>query len=314
MAETQANTIDRQPQPKFRDRLFIAIFGKDTERSKRWRLDLYNALNGTNYTDPDALKLTTIENVIYIKMYNDVSFLVDSQMTLYEQQSRPNSNMPLRGLLYFAELYQKHLAQKEIDLNWSSLVKIPNPRFVVFYNGQPERPERYKLRLSEAFELEDKTGDFEWTAEVININPNKNETLVKSCKPMYDYVRLVERISTNKKAGMKIEQAVNEAVDWAIEEKFLEGFVREQKEEIIGMYLTEFNEERAIRGWRQEGIEEGRELGIAEGESKKAVEDARNMLNLKVGTPAQISQITGLSMEQVLELQKELAAEPAPAN
>ncbi|MBP5446769.1 MAG: hypothetical protein J6X95_01505, partial [Treponema sp.] len=68
------------------------------------------------------------------------------------------------------------------------------------------------------------------------------------------------------------------------------------------------------RGWRQEGIEEGRELGIAEGESKKAVEDARNMLNLKVGTPAQISQITGLSMEQVLELQKELAAEPAPAN
>ncbi len=314
MAETQANTIDRQPQPKFRDRLFIAIFGKDTERSKRWRLDLYNALNRTNYTDPDALKLTTIENVIYIKMYNDVSFLVDSQMTLYEQQSRPNSNMPLRGLLYFAELYQKHLAQKEIDLNWSSLVKIPNPRFVVFYNGQPERPERYKLRLSEAFELEDKTGDFEWTAEVININPNKNETLVKSCKPMYDYVRLVEKISTNKKAGMKIEQAVNEAVDWAIEEKFLEGFVREQKEEIIGMYLTEFNEERAIRGWRQEGIEEGRELGIAEGESKKAVETARNMLKLNVGTPAQISQITGLSMEQVLELQKELAAEPAPAN
>ena len=314
MAETQANTIDRQPQPKFRDRLFIAIFGKDTERSKRWRLDLYNALNGTNYTDPDALKLTTIENVIYIKMYNDVSFLVDSQMTLYEQQSRPNSNMPLRGLLYFAELYQKHLAQKEIDLNWSSLVKIPNPRFVVFYNGQPERPERYKLRLSEAFELEDKTGDFEWTAEVININPNKNETLVKSCKPMYDYVRLVEKISTNKKAGMKIEQAVNEAVDWAIEEKFLEGFVREQKEEIIGMYLTEFNEERAIRGWRQEGIEEGRELGIAEGESKKAVETARNMLKLNVGTPAQISQITGLSLEQILELQKELAAEPAPTN
>ena len=87
------SSIVGQPQPKYRDRLFIAIFGKDTERSKRWRLDLYNALNGTNYTDPDALKLNKIENIIYIKMYNDVSFLVDSQMTLYEQQSRPNANI-----------------------------------------------------------------------------------------------------------------------------------------------------------------------------------------------------------------------------
>jgi hypothetical protein len=297
MNETQ-NTIEGQPQPKYRDRLFIAIFGKDNERSKRWRLDLYNVLNGTNYADPDALELNTIENVIYIKMYNDVSFLVDSQMTLYEQQSRPNPNMPLRGLLYFAELYQKHLAQKDLDLNRSSLVKVPNPRFVVFYNGEPKRPERYKLRLSEAFELEDKSGDFEWTADVININPSKNETLVKKCKSLYDYVRLVGRISENKKKKMEIDQAVREAVDWAIGENFLEGFVREQKEEIIGMYLTEFNEESAIRGWRQDGIEEGRE--------EKAVEDARNFLAMNVLTPEQIAQGTGLPLEQVLALQKEL--------
>lgn len=294
MSETQ---ITRNPQTQFRDRLFIAIFGKNTERSKRWRLDLYNALNGTNYTDPNALKLNTIENVIYIKMYNDVSFLVDSQMTLYEQQSRPNLNMPLRGLLYFAELYQKHLTQKDLDLNLSTLVKIPNPRFVVFYNGEPERPERYKLRLSEAFELEDKSGDFEWTAEVININPNKNETLVKNCKPMYDYVRLVERILNNKKSGMQINQAVNEAVDWAIKENFLEGFIREQKEEIIGMYLTEFNEERAIRGWRQEGIEEGAK--------QKAVETAKNLL--KEGDALEkVARCTGLSLEQVKDLMAKL--------
>ena len=92
MNEIKSSIVGRT-QPQFRDRLFIAIFGKDNERSKRWRLDLYNALNGTAYTDPDALTLNTIENVIYIKMYNDVSFLVDSQMTLYEQQSRPNANI-----------------------------------------------------------------------------------------------------------------------------------------------------------------------------------------------------------------------------
>ena len=302
MNENQ-NMIEGQPQQKYRDRLFIAIFGKDTERSKRWRLDLYNALNGTSYTDPNALKLNTIENVIFVTMYNDVSFLVDSQMTLYEQQSRPNANMPLRGLFYFSQLYQKYLTQEDLDLQRPSIVKIPNPRFIVFYNGQPERPERYKLHLSDAFELEDKSGDFEWTAEAVNINPNKNESLVKSCKPMYDYVRLVEKISANKKKGMKIEQAVNEAVDWAIRENFLEGFVREQKEEIIGMYLTEYNEERAIRNWREDGI--------IEGAQQKAVEAARNMLKMNLGIPEQIAQITGLSLEQVLELQKELAAQPA---
>ncbi len=253
MNETQNNIIEGQPQPKYRDRLFIAIFGKD------------------------------------------------SQMTLYEQQSRPNPNMPLRGLLYFAELYQKHLAQKDLDLNRSSLVKVPNPRFVVFYNGELKRPERYKLRLSEAFELEDKSGDFEWTADVININPSKNETLVKKCKSLYDYVRLVGRISENKKKKMEIDQAVREAVDWAIGENFLEGFVREQKEEIIGMYLTEYNEERAIRNWKQDGRQE------------KAIEDARNLIKMNVLTPEQIAQAVGLSLEQVLELQKEMVAAPAQA-
>ena len=296
MSETQTNTIEGQPQPKIRDRLFIAIFGKDTERSKRWRLDLYNVLNGTNYTDPDALELNTIENVIYIKMYNDVSFLVDSQMTLYEQQSETNSNMPLRGLFYFAQLYQKHLSKKDLNLHRSSLIKIPNPRFIVFYNGDTKREERYKLRLSDAFEIKDSSGDFEWTSDVININQGTNETLVKKCKPLYDYVRLVGRISDNKKDGMKIGQAVREAVDWSIKENFLEGFVREQKEEIIAMCLTEYDEESAIRGWKQDGIEEGMQ--------RKAVEAARNLLAMNVLTPEQIAQAEGLPLVQVLELQK----------
>ena len=294
MSETQ-NIIQGQPQPKIRDRLFIAIFGKDTERSKRWRLDLYNALNGTNYTDPDALKLNTIENVIFVTMYNDVSFLVDSQMTLYEQQSRPYSNMPLRGLFYFSQLYQKYTSDNKLDLHRSTLIKIPNPRFVVFYNGEPGRTERYELRLSNAFEQKDGSGKFEWTADVININAGMNESLVKKCKPLYDYVRLVGRISDNQGNDMEIGRAVREAVEWACEQDLLDGFVREQKENIIGMCLTEFNEEIAIQNWREDGI--------IEGAQQKAVETARNMLKKNYPT-SDIAEITGLPLEQVLELQK----------
>ena len=293
MNEKQTNIIEVRPQPKFRDRLFIAIFGKNNERSKRWRLDLYNTLNGTNYTDPDALKLNTIENVIFVTMYNDVSFLVDSQMTLYEQQSRPNANMPLRGLFYFSQLYQRFISDNKLDLHRSSLIKIPNPGFVVFYNGEPSRSERYELRLSSAFEQKDVSGKFEWTADVININTNMNENLVKKCKPLYDYVRLVGRISINQSKKMGKEQAVREAVEWACKEDLLEGFVREQKETIIGMCLTEFNEEVAILNWRQDGIIEGRE--------QKALEAAKKLYSNGVSIDI-IANSLEMTQEQVKEI------------
>ena len=103
---------------------------------------------------------------------------------------------------------------------------------------------------------------------------------------------------------MEIGQAVREAVEWACEQDLLDGFVREQKENIIGMCLTEFNEEIAIRNWREDGIIEGAQA--------KAVEDARNFLAMNVLTPEQIAQAEGLPLEQVLALQKELAATKQP--
>ncbi|MBQ1713170.1 MAG: hypothetical protein II030_02115 [Treponema sp.] len=156
---------------EYKDRLFKAIFGRNTEESKRWRLELYNALNGTSYTDPDALEVNTIENVIYITMRNDISFLLDSEMNLYEQQSTRNPNMPLRGLMYFAQLYQIYLTERDKSLLSSKLVKIPTPKFIVFYNGSENEECRWNLKLSDSFMSEDKSGNFEWTAEVINMNP-----------------------------------------------------------------------------------------------------------------------------------------------
>ena len=98
---------------QYQDRLFKAIFGR--EEHKDWLLSLYNALNGSSYTDPSAIEINTIEGIIYVTMKNDISFLIDSQLNLYEQQSSYNPNMPLRGLMYFAELYQKHLTELPLE-------------------------------------------------------------------------------------------------------------------------------------------------------------------------------------------------------
>ena len=289
----------------YKDRLFISIFGKDNEQSKKWRLDLYNALRGTNYTDPDALELNTIENVIYLTMRNDISFLVDSQMTLFEQQSTFNPNMPLRGLMYFAQLYQMHLAKQGRTLFRTTLTKIPNPKFIVFYNGTKETEDREVLKLSDAFEIKDDSGQYEWTAELININPNHNKTLQKKCKPLYDYVRYVSQVNVNKRLGMQVKEAVNRAVEWAIRENLLDGYFKQQKEEILANSLTEFDAEEAYRDIRndgyEEGLAEGREAGRVEGASQKAIEDAENLLREGISIET-ISKCIGLPMEQLQEI------------
>ena len=161
---TAASLNPPVPKREYKDRLFKAIFGRNTEESKRWRLDLYNALNNTAYTDPDALTLTTIENVIYITMKNDISFLIGSQMNLYEQQSSFNPNMPLRGLMYFAQLYQMYLSSRRENLLSSRIVTIPAPCFIVFYNGDKKLPDVSCQRLSDAFEPAGSGEGFEWTA------------------------------------------------------------------------------------------------------------------------------------------------------
>ena len=301
-------TIDTRPVRNYKDTLFRMIFGGKDEKSAKWRMELYNALSGKNHTNPADLELTTIENVIYITTKNDVSFLVDSQMTLYEQQSKVNQNMPLRGLMYYAQLYQMYLTKQEKDL-FGGLVKIPVPQYVVFYNGDTNTPERYKMKLSEAFDYPDydvkirteKTADYEWTAEIININRNvieqKKNGLHKMCNALYDYIKYVDRIKVNQKNGMDINAAVDEAVNWAIEENLLEGFIKEQKAGVTAMSLTEFDQELYDKNRRREGYEEGAR--------DKAIENAKNCLK-EGDSPEKVARCIGLSLEEVQKLEKEL--------
>lgn len=138
MSEQNVNT-------QHKDRLFKKVFSK-----KEDLLSLYNAVNGTDYKNPEAIEINTIENFIYMGMKNDVSFLVTHVMNLYEQQSTVNPNMPLREFLYLAELYRKHFGD-HTDL-CSRLIKLPMPQFIVFYNGKTAEPDRRIMRMSEAYE------------------------------------------------------------------------------------------------------------------------------------------------------------------
>ena len=293
-AQTQPNVI-------YKDRLFKAIFGK--EEHKDWLLSLYNALNNSDYKNPDDLELTTIENIIYITMKNDLSFLIDSQMNLYEQQSTYNPNMPLRGLFYFAQLYQQHISKQKRDIYSSSLLKIPTPQFIVIYNGSKETADIENLKLSDAFEIPQNNGEFEWTATLVNINKGHKEPLLAKCKPLNDYATYIEKIKENIKQGMNKKEAVDEAMEYAIKNNMLNGFFQNQKLEVMNMSLTEFNQEEYDRNRYDEGKEAGIREGKETGMLQKALETAKKLLTMGL-EPAKVIQATGISDEQLKQLAK----------
>lgn len=135
-----SNKINRS----HKDRLFCTIF-----QEKKELLSLYNALNGTDYTEEEDLTVNTLENAIYMTMKNDISFLIYGILNLYEHQSTWNPNMPLRDLLYMTKQLKRWIEKNGADLYGSKQVTIPTPQAVVFYNGKQKRPERQVLKLSD---------------------------------------------------------------------------------------------------------------------------------------------------------------------
>ncbi|MCI6594301.1 MAG: hypothetical protein MSJ87_03470 [Firmicutes bacterium] len=121
MKKKTGNKMNR----RYKDRLFYALFG--SEERKRLTLELYNAINQTDYDNPNDLQLNTIEDVVYMGMKNDVSFLLASDLNMYEQQSTWNPNMPLRCFLYAAHALEKYLydTRNSSRLLTSTLVKVP---------------------------------------------------------------------------------------------------------------------------------------------------------------------------------------------
>ena len=119
----------------YKDRLYKMIFNNKSELLK-----LYNAINGTHYNDPAMLTITTLDNAIYMTMENDLSFIIDMRLALYEQQSTVNPNLPLRFLMYIADIYSAYV--KDMNIYSSKKLQIPLPSFVIFYNGVQSQPDK----------------------------------------------------------------------------------------------------------------------------------------------------------------------------
>ena len=228
---TETGTIRRT----YKDTVFRKIFN-----NKENLLALYNALNGTHYNNPEDIEIITLDNALFLKMKNDIAFLVSTdQICLVEHSSTVCLNYPLRSLLYLTKEYQAILKQRNQDILSYTQVKIPTPRCIVLYNGPAQRPEREVMKLSDAFANQDVEGCLELKVEILNINYGKNESLQKACKTLEDYAILVAKIREYAREMDDLSMAVHKAIQYCIDHDHLRDFLILNQAEVAAMSLLE---------------------------------------------------------------------------
>ena len=282
----------------YKDSVFRMLF-----RDKEELLSLYNAIYGTEYTDTEQMEITTLENAIYMNYKNDLSCIIDFHLALLEHQSSVNPNMPLRYLMYIADLYAKITA--ELDIYSGRRIELPEPSFVVLYNGVEKQPERKSIMLSESYGVGEKEAALELRVLQLNINAGFNREMMEKCPALSGYAKLVSLIRENQKK-MGMAEAVDEAVIQCIKEGVLEKFLRENRAEVIKMSIYEYDEEKHFRTLRQEGREEGLKKGREEGSQTTKKETALRMLKtgrLPIGEIAEYSGLSLKEVESLLEMQ-----------
>jgi predicted transposase/invertase (TIGR01784 family) len=247
---TNVNTNDSVTVNRtFKSTLFIMLF-----EDRKNLLELYNAITGKHYADPELLEINTLENAIYMSMKNDVSFLIDGRLSLYEHQSTKNPNLPLRFLLYISHLYSRLTVKA--NLYGERIVQIPAPEFIIFYNGKDEMPERQLLKLSDMYSVKEEKPKLELEATLLNISGTNNRKLKEACRTLRDYAIYTDKIRGYTET-MELPEAVDRAINECIEEDVLRDFLMEHKAEARAMSIFEYDQERHMQQEREAGIEKG---------------------------------------------------------
>ena len=262
---------------QYKDTVFRMLFSE-----KENLLSLYNAVTGSHYQNAEALKIVTLENAIYMGMKNDLAFMLETNIYLYEHQSTINPNIPLRDLIYIGIEYQQYLNDK--SLYSSKLQKIPAPKFMVFYNGTDDVEDRMELKLSSAYEHLAGEPDLELKVLMLNVNEGHNKELMEQCQTLKEYAIYVARVRKYA-SELNLNDAVERAITECIKEGILVEFLRKNRSEVKMVSILEYDkewEEKKLRKAEYEaGKEDGRNEGIEIGKNE-GIEIGKNE-GIKIG-------------------------------
>jgi len=253
------------PNREFKDSVFTALFGTPEKA-----LELYNAINGSNYSDSTKVKIVTLPKALYGKQLNDVAFVIENKLVvLIEHQSTINKNIPLRMLLYIGREYE--LLTDRRDRYKSERISIPAPEFVVLYNGEKEMEDFVEMRLSDLFAFDVNDPKYapclELVVKAYNINKGRNAEFAARSSSLSDYEEFIAEVREKLKA-MGLSEAVKAAIRSCISRNILVDFLTVHASEIENMLLSEWNMETALEVRFEEGKTEGRTEGKTEGRTE----------------------------------------------
>lgn len=286
--ETKKENAGKQNKPvvaketrEFRSNSFSLLL-----KQQKYALEVYNCLNDSDYKNPEDVEILDVDGGVSLTVRHDAAFIIDSNLSIYEHQSTINPNMPLRILIYVSNLFKAIIKDENIFGQYH--VKLPFPRFVVFYNGDDKWGEDFELKLSDAYKYKGERPWLELRCRVMNINPGHNENFISKCNALNGYMTYVSKVKKYR-GQIGIEAAVNKAVDECIKENVLGGFFKMYKDVIInndlidGTYPTQLkmHEKYVLRG-------------VAE-----------NMLRAKKDYK-EISEMTRLSVEEIKKIESDM--------
>ena len=280
----------RKTKRLYKDSLFRDIFSNEERLS-----EIYEALLGRK-ADPQDITLATMDETLFDGIKNDVGFIVRNEyVILIEHQSTINENMPLRLFMYLAEIYRRHVDEDSVYRK--KRIRLPAPRFYVFYNGMEEVPDTWRLRLSDA--VDGRQGSMELVVDVININidDKKERLLLGKSHALKSYSVFVTKVRECIKNGSTLEAAVGEAVQYCVSHDYLREYFRQKhKKEVFDMLNFAWNQERALKVCAEEAREDGLAQGLENGLAASIANVMKNM---------------GVSMEKAMDVLQIPAAERA---
>ena len=287
--KNQAKKLHLSANRKYKDTVFRMLFADKTNL-----LSLYNAMNGSDYHDPSKLQIITLENAIYIGMKNDLAFVIGTNLFLYEHQSTYNPNMPLRNLFYISSEYQKMVDSNK--LYSSTLLEIPAPHFVVFYNGTTKQEDSWYNYLSDSYHNFSGIPGLELKVVTLNINKGHNKELMEQCQTLNEYAQYVEKVRTYTKED-NLDNAVERAVNECIHDGILADFLTQNKSEVIAMSIFEYDEKAVRQVYYEDGLQAGRKDGIKTG--------ILNMLRAKKYSLEEISEVFQVPVEEIEQIKNQ---------
>ena len=272
---------------QYKDTVFSALFGESQAF-----IELYNALTGSSYDLDTPAVNATLKNVLFISPYNDLAFIIDGKVVmLTEHQSSISPNMPIRLFLYLAPIYDQLIDRKTLYRKEKCM--IPRPECVVLYNGKDPFPAAKTLKLSDLYIPSDYAslgGYLELEVRVININEGQNKDIVEASEKLKGYVTFISYIRQYLAFGMKLEEAIAQAVKDCIRENILVEFLEKYSTEVTGMLVQEFDMNTALEVRYEEGKQEGK--------LEKSLENAMAMLKEHLSLDI-IARCTGLAFSEI---------------